>query len=151
MKKTHISLILFSVFLFGCSTTCPKMSSATKPNAAPLSLRSLDRLDQYQISLEIGLRYDAPELYVGSTPHQSNVTISLSDYNRRDTNLSNDSGTANFEQYRAWLKIITASHTPMALYYSSPHQSQIVGSSANYFGLDCRGRDMSLIDDTAAK
>src|ERR1700723_3543580 len=106
MKKTHVCLILSSVFLFGCATSNPKMSSVTNPSVAPPGLPSPDSFDQYQISLEIGLRYDAPELYVGSTPHQSNVAISLSDYKRRVMSLSNDSGTNSFEQYWELLKII---------------------------------------------
>jgi len=127
------------------------MSSVTNPSVAPPGLPSPDSFDQYQISLEIGLRYDAPELYVGSTPHQSNVAISLSDYKRRVMSLSNDSGTNSFEQYWELLKIIPRCDIQLVFNGSPPRPSQTVVPSANYFGLDCRGRDMSLIDNTAAK
>jgi hypothetical protein len=157
MKTSHISLILVSVFLFGCSATSPKKSSVTKTDVSPLGLRSPDNVDQYRISLEIGLRYDAPGLLEGLRPHQSTVAPSSIDnigldYGKRDMRLSGDNATINDEQYWASLKIISRCYTPSLVFNGSPpHQTQIIVSSGNSIRLDCRGRDMSLIDDTASK
>jgi hypothetical protein len=141
MIKSNISLILFSAFLLGCSTTSPKISSVTKPDVAPLNLRSQDWFDQCQISLESGLRYHAPQLFEVSPPHQSKVAASSADYSLDYT----DSNSF------ALFKIIARCHTPSAFNGSPPHQPQIVVSPGDNIRLDCRGRDMSLIDDAATK
>jgi hypothetical protein len=79
------------------------------------------------------------------------MAISLADYNRPNVSSSNDTGTNSFEQYRELLKIIPRCDIQLVFNGSPPHQSQTVVSSGDRIGLDCRGRDMSLIDDTAAK
>jgi hypothetical protein len=162
MKTSHISLILVSVFLFGCSTTSTKMSGVTKPNSAPLRLRSPDAFDHYQISLEIGLRYHASEFLEGLQPHQSNMAASSIDdiglnYGKGNMRLSSDTATNGYDPNQAFLKFFADYHTNwvfkanLVFNGSPPPPSRIAISSVNYSGLDCRGRDMSLIDDTGSK
>jgi hypothetical protein len=117
------------------------VSSVAKPYIAPVNLRSPDRSDQYQISLEHGLRYHAPELFCGLPPGQAHVPASSVNYRLEDT--ATNSLTL--------LEMIARGYAPLVFDGSPPPPSRVAVSSFNFSGMNCRGRDMSLIDDTASK
>src|SRR5258706_4804246 len=91
MRTSHFSIILVSAFLFGCASTTPKVSPTVKvdawatffPTEAPV------RLDQFQLSYEVGLHSTpivTPIVSDGSPPRPSRVKSSV-DYSRRDMSL----------------------------------------------------------------
>jgi len=171
MKTSYIGLILAPVFLFADSATSQNMSIVAKPDLAPLNSLPPDNFDQYRISLEFGLQYHDPELLPGLEPHQSTIAVSSLNYRGFDSIqghmiLLDATGTNHFEQNQAdllneadLLKTFFSNygtnlvfcHTNLVFNGSPPPQLRESVSLINYSSLDCRGRDMSLIDDTAAK
>jgi hypothetical protein len=62
-----------------------------------------------------------------------------------------DTSGKQSDQYQSLLDIIVRCQTPQVINYSPPRQPNMFVASVECSGLDCRGRDMSLIADAATK
>jgi hypothetical protein len=96
MKLSNISLFLVPVFLFGCASPGPKVSTTGKSDAwatfFPPEVPA--QMNQYQLSYEVGLHQTAtpvlPAFIDCSPPQQSRIVEPSIDLGRRDMTLIDD-------------------------------------------------------------